>query len=233
MNWTKVSYTNIRNRFPDKIYKQAYTHAHPVTELSSLHHAVSLCVPAVSGKCDGGQAVRNRVMHQQQHREWDQHGWVDDHGSPHEAKHKQQHAARTHGRGQTLWAAQHPLTHQNNPISIGSADYTHPSTHRCAWGSADSQCCDIIRSDTQTHPVQTGFAAAAPAVFPFLFSAFPRSFPLLVYRLLIDACLLIKAARCCAAQSFHLLTFSPIHAAVASDWLLIPYASSLLSPQLT
>lgn len=162
------------------IIRLIYRTIFPATELPSLHHPVSLYLPAVSGKCDGGQAVRNGVMHQQQHRERDQHGRVDDHGPPHEAKHKQQHAARTHGRGQTLRAAQRPLIRQNNPISIGNADDTHPSTHRCACGSADSQCCDIIRSDTRarTQAVQTGFAAAAPAVFTFLFSAFPLSFPL-------------------------------------------------------
>lgn len=205
----------------------------PCDRATLFHLCVCVCVPAVSGKRDGGQAVRNRVMHQQQHGQWHQHGRVDDHGSADEAEHKQQHAPWTHGRGRTLQAAQHPLTHRNNPISIGSADDTHPSTHRCVrvcvCGSAASQCCDIIRSTTYTHrqgKVKTGFAAA---FFFFFFYSLLLALPSTAHLLSL---LGIESRRCRLAHTPSTRSLSLFTLPERPTDCSFPYAPSPLAPQL-
>lgn len=115
--------------------------------------------------CDGGQAVRHGIMHQQQNGERDQYGRVDDHRSPHEAKDKQQHASRTHGCRHALWAARRPPICENNPINTGTAARRSVCARVCERGSAASHCCDIIHSGkqqthTHIHTHTSGFAAA-------------------------------------------------------------------------
>ncbi len=91
-------------------------------------------------------------MHQQQNGERDQHGRVDDHRSPHEAKDKQQHESRTHGCCHALWATRRPPKCKNNPINTGTT--VRGSECVRERGSAASHCCDIIHSGehrTHTH----------------------------------------------------------------------------------